>query len=113
MNASEGFLEKIEHIQLVVSEMEGLKKSDRKRICANFYLENRDHFTKSSMIENFLSFGVAKRTAQRYMSLFDAGEGFECKPIPGRPKIELDRNQRQKLDRMINNKVFCGYRAVG
>ena len=56
MNASEGFLEKIEHIQLVVSEMEGLKKSDRKRICANFYLENRDHFIKSSMIENFLSF---------------------------------------------------------
>jgi len=47
------------------------------------------------------------------MSLFEAGEGFECKPIPGRPKIELDRNQRQKLDRMINNKVFCGYRAVG
>ena len=56
--------------------------------------------------------GVFKATAYRYMSLFQSGGSFERKVGSGRPKIQINRNERQKLDRMINNKVFQGYRAV-
>ena len=93
--------------------MESFKKSHLKLVCAKLYCENRESMTKNQIVQYFMDSGVSKTTAYRYMSLFESGESFERKKGSGRPKIRLDWNERKKLDRMVNNKVFQGYRAVG
>ena len=93
--------------------MDSFKKSDLKLVCAKCFSENCGVLSKSQIVQKFINSGVPKSTAYRFYTLFEGGDSFERKKGSGRPKIELNSNQRRKLDRMINVKVFTGYRAVG
>ena len=93
--------------------MESFKKSHLKLVCAKLYCENRESMTKNQIVQYFMDSGVSKTTAYRYMSLFESGESFERKKGSGRPKIQLDWNERKKFDRMVNTKFSKGIEQLG
>ena len=63
-------------------EIEGLK-----RVCKNFFLNNREKLNKPLIIKKFIKFGVTKTTSyRRFNLLHDDVENFMVNNL-GRPNI--------------------------
>jgi len=94
-------------------KMEGLKASDRRKFCANFYENFSPVLRKSEIVAQLVDMGMKKSVVYKLIAQLERGESLERKPGSGPQSIRMNQRLRQRLIKMLDGKIFPGYRKVG
>lgn len=92
--------------------MEEFKLSERRVWCAKYISDSSGNISKYEIIQHLVKNKIPRRTASKYASDYLNNVSFRRKEGSGMSKITLTRSESSKLDRMIKNKVFPGYRVI-
>lgn len=103
---------KVRAIEALLSTMSKLKQSEVAKVCANIFKKFDDPSDRSEIVKSFIIAGIPTTTAYRQYTKLMLGES-QCKPGTGLGQNKLTSANEAKIKRLVCNRVFCGYRAVG
>ena len=97
----------------LVQKMDKLEESDRREVVAKIYEKFSSVLRKSEIVNKLVEMGLRKSSVYRYMKLLERGKSLDRKPGSGPQAIKLNNQLKKKLIKMVEGKVFPGYKKIG
>lgn len=103
----------LENLGQLVLIMAKLKQDEVFRVCANIFSKFPDKSEKSKIVNAFRIAGIPTTTAYRQYKKLISGAENSRKNGSGLKSSRFNTRTIRRIENMVENRVFCGYRSVG